>query len=424
MDNISKYLKKSFFTGSVKTIVVTLSTLALLPLIIEKLGMSRYGLISITMLFGGGVTLVDLGISKAVTLLIGKTEVQKNKNEIVADAFFLTFTILSICGILAISSIIFNLPVLGTALGIEQSLYNYIIFAGYLTLFIMMVNNLLVAILDAYLLMHFVNIGFGLSSVLFNVLLLIVGLFDASNYVLVSIPFFSFFLITIYYLLLINRKTDLRVALPDISRAKRIIPISAKFLSISLVSSVTTPINKYVLLLLTGNPVVIGVFDVALKIAFLANSLLNNLAQPLFGVFSKMSNEANKVFTLAKRTSIIIFIMYVTGVIIYVFCGQYFMSFLDSQNSALLFEISLILLIGVSFNAVSEPFFRAYLGLSHLKKAMYCKSTILFFNIILFFLLKETDAINRVSFSYSISITLSGIVIIIFGLVDNKRLHK
>src|SRR5690606_35109880 len=150
---INKYLKKSFFTGSLKTLIVSLTTLGLLPLIITTIGMDRYGLVSITMLFGGGVILVDLGISKAVTLLLGKTNNQIEKNRLVADATLLTLGMLTIFGTLVFSIILFEIPIIGT-LEIGPKLYNYIIFIGFMTLVAMLINNICVAILEAYLLMH------------------------------------------------------------------------------------------------------------------------------------------------------------------------------------------------------------------------------------------------------------------------------
>ena len=65
------YLKKSFLTGAFKTVIVTLSTVIFLPLIISNVGMTNYGLISLTLIFGNMVVFADFGISKSVTLLIG-----------------------------------------------------------------------------------------------------------------------------------------------------------------------------------------------------------------------------------------------------------------------------------------------------------------------------------------------------------------
>jgi len=56
------YLKKSFFTGVFKTLIVTLSTIVFLPLIIQQVGMETYGLISLTMIFGSMVVFVNHGV--------------------------------------------------------------------------------------------------------------------------------------------------------------------------------------------------------------------------------------------------------------------------------------------------------------------------------------------------------------------------
>jgi len=420
--DINKYLKKSFFTGSVKTLIVSLTTLGLLPLIIASMGMDKYGLVSITMLFGGGVILVDLGISKAVTLLLGKTNNQIEKNRLVADAILLSLGLVALFGILVSMIILFEVPVLGTTLKISAQLYNYIIFMGFITLVTMLINNFCVAILEAYLLMHFVNIGFGLSSIVLHVLLLITGTLGLSDYILVSIPCLSFLLITAYYVIVIANKTMLKMTVPSIQRSKKIIPVSLKFLSIGLVSSIANPLNKYVIILISGNPAIVGIYDMSLKIAFLSNNLLNNLAQPLFGLFSKMDTQSAMVFKTAKRVSLLIFALYCIGVVSYIFIGNIIADYIDFQNRDLLYSVSLILVAGISFSAVSEPFYRVLLGLSLLRKAMIYKSTIILFNLFLFIVLIKLEPGIRVPSAYAIAMIIGSMVMILGVLFHIRRM--
>lgn len=385
--------------------------------------MDRYGLVSITMLFGGSVILVDLGISKAVTLLLGKTNKQLEKNRLVADATLLTLGMLTIFGTLVFLIVLFEIPILGT-LEIDPQLYSYIIFIGFMTLVAMLINNICVAILEAYLLMHFVNIGFGLSSIVLHVLLLITGFLGFSDYVLVSIPFLSFCLITAYYVLVIANKTKLKITMPSIRRSKKIIPVSLKFLSISLVSSISNPLNKYAVVLMSGSPTIVGLYDMGLKIAFLANSLLNNLAQPLFGLFSKMGKQSMIVFSTAKRISLLIFVLYGIGVLSYIFIGHFIADYIDSQNSDLLYTVSLTLVAGIGFTAVSEPFYRVLLGLSLLRKAMFFKSTVILINLILFLALLKLEPLFRVAGAYALAVAIGSIVMIFGVLFHFKRMDS
>jgi O-antigen/teichoic acid export membrane protein len=418
---INKYLKKSFITGSLKTITVSVVTLGLLPLIISSIGMDRYGLVSITMLFGSGIILVDLGISKAVTLLLGKTDDPIENNNVVADASLLTIGMLLVLGVSVMIVILFDVPILGSSLNIERSLYNYIVFIGFSTLVVMMINMLCIAILEAYLLMHFVNIGHGLSSVAMHIFLLLGGILNFSDYVLVSIPCISSSLVTVYFLITISKKTVLRPAKPSVRRSKKIIPISLKFLSISLVSATANPFNKYALVFLSGNPTIIGIYDISLKIASIATSLLNNLSQPLFGLFAKMTRDSGRVFDTAKRIAVLIFMMYCIGLVSYLAVGRFIAEFIDINNSSILYSASFVLLAGISFHAVSEPLFRALIGLSFLKEAMYFKSSIIVFNLILFLVFVRFEPLSRIIYSYSLSISLSTIVIILGAVNISKK---
>lgn len=419
--DLKKYLKKSFITGSVKTIIVSLVTLILLPLIIREIGMARYGLVALTMIFGGAAVLVDFGIAKSITLLLGKTDVLLEKEKVIADSFLISISILFLFGLVLLSLMLCNVSILGGQIELSKNLEYYIVFSGFLTLSVIMINNLLMAILEASLLMHYVNIGFGLSSIAFHVVLYLVGVLLDNDYMLVSSPFISYLVVTVYYLFLIKTKTPYRIAKPSIKRSKAILPVSMRFLSISLVSSFVLPVNKYMLVLISGNPVLIGVFDLSLKIAQMANSFLNSIAQPLFGVFSKFKNSANVVFKVAKRVVLLIFCMYLIGVVLFFFSGTYIANMLDPLNKEVLYETCFILIIMISFTSVSEPFYRAFIGLGQLNKAMKIKSMIVILNLIFYFAFYKLNPLMRIVLSYGISLMLTSGGIIISGmLLSNK----
>lgn len=419
--DLFKYLKKTFLTGSTKTIIVSIITLVFLPLIINQIGMEKYGLVAMTMIFGGAVFLADFGISKTITLMLGKTDVVKEKNEIVADALLITSSILLLLGLVVSVLILLNISILGESLNVAPSLQSYILFSGFLTLGLMMLNNLLIAILESYILMHYVNIGFGLSSVSFHLLLFLISITFNSDYLLVSTPFISYALVCVYYLVLIKNKTDLCLVKPNVFRAKKMLPLAIKFLGLSLLTSLAIPVSKYLLLILSGSPMIIGIYDLSLKIANISNSFLNSIAQPLFGVFSKFKKDDMKAFLIAKKVSVVILLMYMVGVIIYFCIGGVISNLIDPINKDLLFQSSFLLIIFISFTAISEPYYRAFIGLSYMRKAMSFKFLSIPINISLFFLLYKLNPINRVIFSYGLSILVSSSVIIIKGVKMKKN---
>lgn len=422
--NLISYLKKSFFTGSFKTIVVTLSTIIFLPLIISRVGMETYGLISLTMLFGGMVIFADFGISKSVTLLIGQDKGKKNVNDIVTNAFVINLSLLFLIGVVLYLLVLFQVPLFESLLEIDNELKNYIVLLGFVSLCIMLINNLLTAILEAYYLMHYVNIGFMLSSILINILIYVFSILFNSIYIILLAPPTTFLIVTIYFLFIINHYTTIKIGKANTKQTKKMLSISYKYLNIGLVNSLVIPANKYFIIYITGNSSLLGIFDIALKIAFIANSLLNSIAQPLFGVFSNINQNKQKIFKISVKVSSVLFFLYIIGNIIFFFVGLNVVTFIDKLHAKLLFKITFILLIGVSFTSVSEPFYRALLGTKRLKAAFIVKLLIPILNIMLYLIFTETLELDRFAYSYALSTLVSSLIIIIFYLSTYKKVLK
>jgi len=416
------YLKKSFFTGAFKTIVVMLSTIVLLPLIISKIGIENYGLVASTMILSGMVAVSDFGISKTVTLLIGEDESKKNANDIVSNAFVINMFMLSLIGIiLYILVAIYHVPILGDSMDIDIELQNYIIFVGFLSLCIMLINNLLTAILEAYYFMHYINVGFMISSVLMNIYIYVISSISESLHLLLLAPTLAFLTVTFYYIFIVAKHTELKTGHISFKEIKNMLNISYKFLNISLVNALVIPANKYFIIYFTGNTAMLGLFDIGLKVAFIANSFLNSIAQPLFGVFSNISKDKEKIYKISLKVSGILFLLYLVGVVLFNYIGLDLVRFIDHEHAEVLFGITLILMIGISFTAISEPFYRALLSTKRLRAALFLKLIVPFFNVLFYILLFSFTQLDRFVYAHSISVFLSSLVIILFYVVTHKR---
>ena len=391
-------------------------------MIIRQIGMETYGLISLAMIFGGAVVFADFGISKSVTLLIGQDKDKTNVNSIVSNALAINLFILSIIGIVLFSLFLFDVPILGERFQISSGLKTYIILIGFLILGIMLINNLFTAILESYYLMHFVNIGFTISSILLNVMIYVTSLLTDSIYILLLAPLFAFFLVSLYFLVVLKKNTDIKLTKPELGQVKKMLSISYKFLNLGLVNSLMIPANKYLLIYLTGNSETLGVFDIALKLGMIANSFLNSIAQPLFGVFSNMNNKHNEIYRIANKVSLILFGFYIVGNVLFFFTGLELSYFIDNENYSKLFEISTILLLGITFSSISEPFYRALIGSERLKEALYLKLLIPIVNFSLLLILFKYQPINVISIAYSSAILVSSLFIIFYFKFRNRKL--
>ena len=182
--------------------------------------------------------------------------------------------------------------------------------------------------------------------------------------------------------------------------------------------------NKYFIIYATGNAAALGIFDIALKITMISNGLLNTIAQPLFGVFSNMKENAKKIFAISKKISMILFLSYIIGVCIYYIIGKDIMYFIDNIHFDELYTISLILLIGIGMSGVSEPFYRALLGEEKLKEAFYLKLMVPILNIAIILLMWPAQNLEMISKAYAIAIFSSSLLIIIFSITKYNLIEK
>lgn len=413
------YLKKSFITGSLKTFIITLSTIIFLPLIIKQIGLEVYGLISITMIFSGMVVFADFGISKSVTLLIGKNNDQAN--EIFTSALLINSVFLFIIALILILLVMLNIPILGEKLNISSNLQHYIIFIGFMSLLLMLINNLLTALLESFYLVHYINIGFMLSSILTNAFIYLASILTNSIYLIIMSPIFSLIFVTFYFIKILRMKTSIKLKKPDKTQIKTMLSTSYKFFNIGLINSIIIPANKYFLIYLTGNSTLLGIFDIALKIALIANSFLNSIAQPLFGVFSNIKTSNKDILNICKKTSLIIFLLYIVGNSVFYFLGEYITYFIDTKNQNELFSISMILLLGISFSSVSEPFYRALLGTERLKESLYLKMIIPVFNVVVYYCLINIQILERFAISFSFATFFSSLIIILYFIKKQTK---
>jgi O-antigen/teichoic acid export membrane protein len=417
------YLKKSFFTGAFKTIIVTLSTIVFLPLIIKQVGIETYGLISLTMIFGGMVVFADFGIAKSVTLLIGQDK-DNNVNTIVSNALMINISILILIGLVLMTLVMLDVPIFGNKLQQTSTLKNYIVLVGFISLSIMLINNLLTAILESFYLMHYVNIGFMFSSIFINVFIYIVSISTDSLYLLLMAPTISFLFVSFFFLHVIRIHTKVKLVKPDRKQIKNILSISYKFFNIGMINALILPANKYLLIYITGSSSALGIFDIAVKIALIASSLLNTIAQPLFGVFSNNDIKKEEIYVISKKVSIIIFGAYLVGISIYYIIGVDISHFIDSNNYQSLYELSFILIIGLGMNAVSEPFYRALLGMSRLKEAFRLKLLVPFMNITFFLLLGYQNNLTKITLSYSLAMFFGALIILFYFIYNYNKSRK
>lgn len=410
MTDINKYLKISVVSGLSKSFIVTGLTLLLIPLIIKKIGLDNYGLIMLTLVSSSAVSIVDLGISKTVTFLIGRSSNDNSSNEIVTGALIINIILLFIISLFISIILYLDIPIFGSAFGQDYNI-SMILVVGLWVLSVSLMNALAIAILEGFYLMHFVNIGNLLSSMLLYGAIYLTTFFSTDILILISVPVCTLMLIFFFYLFIIFNKTNLRLVKVNWVTLKGILIISLKFLNLGVLNSIIIPANKYLLIFLTGNTLILGIFDISLKIAISANNLLSSLSGPLFGIFSNSRNVIEK-YRIVKKTTLILFTTVIIGSFIYYFAKDFIANMLDENNGKIIADISFILLIGLAFSGVSEPVYKVLLGSDKLKYAFYLKLTIPILNILFYIIFYSYSDLLRVTYAMSLGFFFGSIIMI------------
>jgi O-antigen/teichoic acid export membrane protein len=414
------YLKKSFFTGSIKNIIVILTTILLFPLIIREVGIENYGLISLVMIFGGVVTIADFGISKTVTVLIGQQ--QNDASTVVFSALCFQMIILAFIGLAILAISFYETPLFGERINLPPDLTKYMLLVGYLFLTISLINNLMNGILESFFLIQYVQLGQALSSIMLSVFTYILGVLSDSIYVLLVSPLLSVISVFVVLLTIIKSKTTIKIRTPNVKYIWLILSMSYKFMSIGAVNSSVTPFSKYLIIYTSGSATILAVFDISLKIAMMSSGFLSSVSQPLLGVFSNKEYKNEKVYSISVKVSSIVFLGYIFGVFIYYTIGMSITNYVDPANSKVIFDISLILLIGCGFIAVSEPCYKAFLGAVRLKEALYLKFTVLILYFSFYLIL--ADVTHRVEASYSLAYFFNALIVIIYFMFRFRRMSE
>ena len=412
--NITKYLQKNFLVSTSKTLTTSLVTLILLPLIIKKLGLELYGIISLTLLFSGVSSLIDLGLSKAVILLSGENNTSENK--IISSALYINLSIISILLIVFIGLQLLDVDLLGGNLNIDNTNKFIVLNTGFLLLVLMLLNNLCRTILEAKYKMHLVNLVLAIYTPLLYLSIFILSFFTKQIIAFVITPLILtllMFAFNVIYLRLTTTIKLVKVAKTDI---KFVLKKSLAFLNIGLINSMIMPIMRYVFVLLVADVALYGIFDLSFKIAMLANSFILSLATPMFAVFSKeIKANSKKMTQVAYKIFYISIAMYIAINIGYYFLGEFVLTFLslEPQNLNLLYNITFLLILSLGTVAAVEIFYRFFLGNNQLKKAFLLKLIVPVLAVILFFVLKDVELIYRFIYAYGISLVISAILIAI-----------
>jgi len=127
-------------------------------------------------------------------------------------------------------------------------------------------------------------------------------------------------------------------------------------------------VNRYLIIVLAGDPRVYGIFDIALKVGHMGLNCLQVFAVPLFSVFTGYGQEKiGEIKQILKRCFVGLGGAYILGCLLFLLLGGYLFDIIFQKEGGDLFHASLILIPGIALFGVAEPFYRALMALGHLR---------------------------------------------------------
>jgi hypothetical protein len=423
--NITNYLKKNVFASVGKMLTVSSVTLLLLPIIIQKVGLDLYGIISLTLLFSGASSLMDLGLSQAIVLLTGSKEI--SSNQVITSAIYINLTIISI---VTVGFIILNyagVDFLGKDINLKESEKYWLLITSFLILIFMLLNNICKSILEANYYMHIVNFSLATFTPVLYLTIYALSFFTNNISIYIVTPLLITVCLFVFYVVFIKTKTNIKLVKVNKIHIKAVLKCSFRFLNLGIINSVIMPIMRYLFILMVADVGMYAIFDLSFKVAMLANSLIVSLSVPMFAVFSKMIKEkASEMSKIAFKIFYISLGVYLLILVGYHFLGEFILSYLKLSVNHLdvLYDLIFVLLISLGSVAVVEVFYRYFLGDNQLYKAFLMKLTVPVISLLSFFILSDVEIIYRFIYAYGISLVVNAFVILFAFLVENTKLKE
>lgn len=425
MENITKYLKINFLVSLSKNLTGVLTTLLLLPIVIIRIGIENYGIVSLTMLFSGVSSIADLGVSKAVITLIGEKKV--NENRVVTSAVVINAIVVIVIISLFTVSQLFSVDLLGDELNLRKDEQITLLYVSLLILIFALINNLGRAILEAKYLLHIVNLTFAIYSPLLYGSIIVLSFFTMSNKLFMVVPLvvtILIFLINIYFL---QRKTTIRLCKVNAIHLKYLLKNVIGFLNLGLLNSMIIPALRYFFILKVTNTGLYGVLDLAFKIAQSGNGFIVSIATPMLAVFShSKKHEEKSLIKLSYKIFFISICLLILASIGFYLVGEELIGFLsfDVYYKGVLYDLSFFLLVSIGAASSVEVFVRYYMGNKMLLKIFVLKLLVPLLSVLFYFSLLNLDYIHRIVYSYGIALIISAVFIFISFKIKTDKFYK
>jgi O-antigen/teichoic acid export membrane protein len=411
---LSNYLKKSISTGLGNSLGSALVCIIFIPLIIQRIGMEKYGAWAILFIFIGISSVADLGLSKSLVYFITKQRSQKQINEVYSAGFCLNTLIVLLVAIAGLAIYWSGLNVWGSNESISYELGRRILLCGFVIMCCSLATSFYRSVLEAFYKIYLVNVGFLLLTTLNYSSVYVLSFFSTNIQYFIVCTVGVYITTLLFHMVLVLLGTEASLCVAKLSTFRQILKKALSFFFIGTLNILVEPTNRYLFAFLAGDARAYGFFDIALKIATMARGCLAAFALPLFSVFAGYGRAGiSKIKQILNRYLVGLGASYALGCTLFLIAGKYILHAFITTESPHLFHASFILVLGVALYGVAEPYVRALLALGDLRVSFNIKAVQIASNLSLIVLLAKLTPLYRFSLAYSLAFSIAAVLYIL-----------
>jgi O-antigen/teichoic acid export membrane protein len=362
---LKKYFGRSISIGIPANLGSSFLAFVLIPLILRHAGMANYGIWSLIFIFTGVSSTMDIGLPRALVTLLPKASADEANRLFSASVLLLALLVLLLAGVGAVLIRPGFMP-WGATHQIPPSTGILLVLAGICITACCLISSLCYAVLESRYQIHVVNICNFAQTTLTYLLAFLSSLKTPHADALIYSSVASYVLMAGVNILLVFTLTDIRPGQLDGGTFRRLLKVGRGFFAIGVVTTLTLPLMRWIMLQVSSSPSVVGLYDIALKIALTGNGVLTVFSTPLFSLFSSYgSTGIEMIHDLARKTARRVFALLVLGMALtYGAGGWLFKTVLGVQDPSML-GTTCILLAGWGVTATFQPYIRALWALGN-----------------------------------------------------------
>ena len=416
-------IAKSGAIGILAVIGSSFAAIIFIPPIISQIGEQSYGVWASLAIFTGAGALFDLGIPRSMTYYLGASKKTNNHGSKIfwTSAAIIALIATLISTTLLIAEIYFH----GNSFSwsdIPKEIVAPLIACGIYLAIASIITNFLRAHIEYSLRSHVLQI-FALIFHLLNFggVFLITIVSKNTMHLILHTCIATTAIMLLHLVYCIKFLAIPKYTKPDKRIAKILLGRSLGHFSLSIINSLSLPINRYLAITLGGTNAH-TVFDVTARVAIAATGMLQAFNLQIFGIALKLRlTHSTSALRLAKRMTGITFTLYALGIIILFFTADSISEYLLQNTKEEASTILFIMVAGVATTGVAEPAMRTMWAWGLERTAASIRGFALIVNFTLIALLAGKNPTLAISIGYSASLILGSIATIATLFIIEKK---